>query len=763
MYIKEEIQELYDNLEIEVEKYLENFDRKNLKKAFYFAYKNFSHKKTKYWQEKIVHLLNTAHKLASLQAWIPSVIAGLLHSYKIERSNKKEFGNKFWQEITKLIIWVNNISNIVYSEWMTTKDIDFLKKIFKIWWKDLRVLFIKICEKIDWIENIINVEKELRRQTAIEVTEIYSPMIKILWIWKFFWNIDDICYKYIHPKEFENISNIINKDKENLENRIIFLENQIKKDLEESNIVAKIESRIKSISSIAKKIKNKGISIPWIYDIIALRIITENKNDAYVALWIIHSHFKVRWKRIKDYISAPKGNWYQSLHTTLSDNEGRFFEVQIQTKEMYKLNTFWLASHSWYKGISSSNNSLPEWMQDLLKNQKQQISWKDFIDSLNINNLKDTISCETPSWEIIELPKGSTILDFAFKIHTEIWKQILWAWINNIYSENLMQYIKEWDLIKLDIWKEECDYPVKYVSFVKTSLAKKHIKKLLKNKSKDKRILLWEHLLNNKMRGLWYKSFSKMPETIKIDVFKKIWLEDSEELFLEIWWWNIDINKIIDLIYNLWDEKNKYTSTVLIKITLKKKDHNNLYLISNVFHNLDINVKNIEYKWLIISAEVNVKNFLNLQELLAEISRVPNVISTKRQLTNRNIWFISIIIITGFFILASPFILFFIENFLNLSNIIYEILFYINVFFFIWMLYFFKSMAKNTLRWIINKNIFWIAMWILNTITLITVIIESIYIFNNDNSIFFFSLILILYGLTLFEYIDNKIPDDEEK
>ena len=762
LYIKEEIQGLYYNLEIEVGKYLENFDRKKLKKAFYFAYKNFSHKKTKYWQEKIVHLLNTADKLASLHAWMPSIIAGLLHSYKIDKSNKKEFEKKFWKEITKLIIWVNNISNIVYSEWMTTRDIDFLKKIFKIWWKDLRVLFIKICEKIDWIMAIENLDGKQKKQLAIEVTEIYSPMIKIFWIWKFFWNTDDICYKYTHPREFSEIENIIKKDKNKLIDRIKELESKIETILTNELIEVKIESRIKSISSIAKKIKNKWISISWIYDIIALRVITNNKNETYLALWIIHSYFKVIWKRIKDYISTPKSNWYQSLHTTLTDNEENFFEVQIQTKEMYKLNSFGLASHSWYKSISSNNNSTPEWMKELLKNQKKQISGKNFIDSLNISNLKNTISCITPSWEIIELPKDSTILDFAFKIHTEIWKQILWAWVNNIYSENLIQSLKDWDTIRIERGEKECDYPVRYISYIKTNLAKKILKKQLKNKSKDKRIQLWEHLLNDKMKILWYKGFSKMPDFIKNNILKKVKLENNKELYLEIWWWNIDVNKIIDLIYNSWFEKYKYASTISIKIDLKKKDHNNLYLVSNVFHNLDVNVKNIEYKGLIISAEVNVKDFTNLQELISELSRVPNVISAKRQLTNRNIWFISIIIITWFFILASPFMLFFIENFLNLSKEIYESLFYINVFFFIFMIYFFKNMAKSILKWVINQNIFWVAMLILNTVTLVTLIIESIYIFHNNNSIFLFSLVLTLYWLTIFEYLDSKIKKNEE-
>jgi len=761
--ISKEIKELYTKLEENIEGYLNDFDKKKLKIAFYHSCKEFWQQKNKYWKLKIVHLLNTSIKLASLQAWIPSIIAWLLHSCKIETNHrKKEFKKKFWKEVTKLIIWVNHIKNMKYEEWMTTKDIDFFKNFFKIWWKDLRVIFIKICEKIDSIEDIEHVDEKLRKQTAIEVTEIYSPMIKIFWIWKFFYNIEDTCYKYIHPKDFENISSILEKNKDIYNKRLNKIKGEIEIYLSEENIDANVESRIKSISSIAKKIRDKWLSIKWIFDIIAFRIIVENKRDAYIALGMMHSHFKVRWKRIKDYISAPKANGYQSLHTTLSDNEGNFFEVQIQTKEMYKLNTFWLASHSWYKWISSSNKSLPEWMQEILQNQKKQISWEELIDSLNMGNIKDTISCETPRWEIIELPKWSTIIDFAFKIHTQLGKKIIWARVNNEYSENLIQYIKDWDKIKLEVWEKESDYPVKYISYVKTNIAKKSLKKILKNKSIEKRILLWEHLLNNKMQILWYKSMSKMPTFLQKEILRRMNFEKEKELYLEIWWWNIDVNKIIDLIYNLWSEKEKYTNTVSLKIILKKKDHNNLYLISNVFHNLDINVINIEYKWLNIFSEVYVKNFKNLQELLSELSRVPNVKHVKRRLTNKNIGFISIIILTWFFILLSPFILFFFENFFHLSTIIYEILFYINIFFFVFTLYLFKNMAKNILPWLIKQNIFWISMIILNTITLLTVIIESIYVFNNNNSVFFFSIILLLYWLTIFDFIDSKVKNKEE-
>ncbi len=761
MYIKKEAKILYGELQERIGTYLKKYDSKLLDKAFKYAYKKHENQTTASGDIYAIHLLQTSIILAWVYADFPSIVAGLLHDIiRDTKITQEDIEEKFWKEIAILVWGVTRVSEIPYEDGMTTQDLEFLKKLFKIAGKDIRVFLIKICERIDLIRGLEFLEEDVRKEKAIETLDIYVPLIKVFGIWKYIWNVEDLCYKYLEQSEFNRLNKIISKQKAHLENRIERFKGLIFEHLVEKGIESEIEGRIKTIYSISKKLQKKHIPLSGVYDLIALRVIVDTKKQCYISLSIIHSLFKSKIGRTKDYISAPKPNGYQSIHTTVSDNDGNVFEVQIQTKQMYRFNMFGLASHQCYKGLSSKHESFPRWMKKLLSQQKEALFGENFIENIRPNELKNTIICTTPKWKEIELPKKATILDFAFKVHSDIWKKSIWAWVNNEYIDNLVYTLTDWDKVELELGKQESDYPVKYLSFLRTGIAQKSLKHMFKNKSRWKRQSLWKHLIEDRMELVWYKPFESMPRIIKENVFKNFSIDSKDLLYLELGSWNIDVDKVVNYIYNLKQDDSKYKTTVSLKIIFKKKNNKNIHYLFDVFHNLNIQVINIHYKWSWAHADVHVTDLNILHELLAELSRLPNVSKVKRTFSYRVWLFLFILSFISIYIIFWPAILFSIKEALENITWAYKILFYSSVSLFVFLLYFFKYIARITLPGIIKKNAFWSGIFWLNTFILASVIWGSVNIYNSADSIFLLSATLLLYGFTIFEFLSCK--DDNE-
>ncbi|MCD5380921.1 TGS domain-containing protein, partial [Candidatus Gracilibacteria bacterium] len=481
-----------------------------------------------------------------------------------------------------------------------------------------------------------------------------------------------------------------------------------------------------------------------------------NKVEAYVALGVVHSQFKSKKNRIKDYISAPKANGYQSIHTTVSDEDDFIFEIQIQTQQMYKYNMFGLASHTSYKGLSPNLELYPKWMKKLITQQKDAFSGERFIENIKPNSLKETIICTTPKGKEIELPRKATVLDFAFKVHSDIGKRSIGSWINNEYVDNLVYTLNDGDEVELELGREESNYPVRYLSFVRTAIAQKSLKTIFKKKSEHKRTLLGKHLLNERMELIGYKPFDSMPRLIKRKVLKEFSSEDKTGLYLELGSGNIEIDKIINYIYNLQQDSTKYKSTVSLKVIFKKKDHKNIHSLFDVFHNLNIQVINFQYKGTSSHIDIHVSDLNILHELLAELSRIPNVSIVKRTFNYRVWGFLTLLFIVSFFIIFAPAIIFYFAH--NIENLpgAFKVLFYISIALFIGLLYSFKYIAKITLPGPLKQKAFWSGMFILNIFILASVLWGGLNIYDKIDSTFLLSVSMLLFGLTSFEYLSSK-------
>ncbi len=753
---------MFGSLDKKVSQYLKNYDSKLLYKAFLHAYKYHSWEKSITWIDAIEHLLETSNKLAELSADLNSIIASLFLKINHNEKSLVSIEKKFWKEVVMLIRWVQEISNYGNkNNHANLFDLVFLKKFFKLAWKDIRVFLIKICERITTLEMVKNIDKDERIIKANETLNIYVPLIKILWIWKYIWNVEDLCYKYIDPTEFNRIDELVSKKKDFLNLKMAWISKNINGLLVSNNIEGEIESRIKTIYSINRKIKRKHIPLSWVHDLVAVRIIVPKKRDAYVLLWIIHSDYKSREWRTKDYISAPKPNWYQSIHTTVEDNSGFVFEVQIQTKQMYTFNMYGLASHNSYKWLPSEHKSFPRWMKNILAKQKQWFNWEQIIESLSPGIIKDNITCTTPKGKELELPKRSTIIDFAFKLHTRIGPKVTSAYVNDEFIDNLSFTLQDWDNVNLLLSEKNIDYPIHYFSYLTTHSAKKYIKSTLKDQSEEKRVSFWKILINEKLAILWYKPFDSLPKFMRKGIEKKLWFSNSKKLYLEVWNWNVDIDKILNILYHYEDDDKKYQRRISLKIIFKNKDYKNIQQLFDLFHNLDIHVIKNSYTGLKTYVDLYIKDLPSLYELIAEVSRLPNVFNVKRIFIWRVWTFLWLLSFVSLFIILSPGIVFFVDKQYAINEWLYSLIFYINIAFFVSILYFFKYIARVTLPGLLKRDIFWLGMVGLNTVILLTVIWESLYIYETSNTILFISLTLFLYWLTMFEYLDSKWFDND--
>lgn len=754
MYIKKDILELYNNIENSFEKIQ---DKKLLYMAFSFAYKKHKNEKNIDWELIINHILKTTIILISIIKEIKIALSSILHHCLILNEEENKYIEKhFSLEVLNILKWFKALTDIKYKEGEITQNPTLFNHFLKASWNDIRVFLIKICSRLDFIKNFKNLSTEEKKKSSIETLEIYIPLIRLFWLNKYIKDIEDLCFKNIKPKEYGEVEKILLEKKEFLENKIGNIKESIKDLAIENDIDIKLEWRIKSIYSLAKKMNTKKVPISGIYDLIALRIITNTKKEAYIFLWLIHSIFKSKENRIKDYISSPKPNWYQSIHTTVIDNEWYIFEIQIQTKQMYEFNIFWIASHNLYKWTIKNPKSYPEWMKKIHNDKKKYILWDNISDLFNNTFASNTIICITPNFNRIELPKNSTILDFAFKIHTNFWNRVAGAWVNWEFIQNLVYILKNNDRIKLDLQKKEINFDIKYISKVKTKVAKKNIILSFKSKSEQKVEELWKFLLDERTELLEYRTFDKMPKILRKNILEKNNIENKEKLYYEIWTWNISLDKIVKQISNLEENKWKYKTIVKLVIKFKVINYKNINLLFNVFHNHNINIINIDYKWINTIIEINVANTELLNDLLVEIWRLPNIYKVKRIFSTNVKRFIIIFSLFTLWTLTHPLVIIFSNSIFNIPELLYKVLFYTNILFFISMIYFLKYIAKVSLPWLIWRNLFWKLMFLLNTFNLIIVIFESIYILKDQNIILLFSLVLLLYWLTFFEYLDSK-------
>ena len=453
------------------------------------------------------HVFETAIIIADLKMCPTTICAGLLHDsiedgVLTEEKIKKEFGD----EILFLVNGVTKLGKLKYRG--AERHMESLRKLFVASAQDIRVIVIKLCDRLHNMRTLQYVRPDKQKRIALETLEIFAPLAYRLGIRKLSRELEDLSFPYVYPKEYQNVKELMKTTNAETLPKLEKFMRSIKKALAEGGMTNfHTDYRQKGLYSLSKKIINKGGDIEKVYDILALRIFTDDVADCYKALGIIHSKWRPLPGRIKDYIAVPKTNGYKSIHTTVFTGDGAIVEVQIRTNEMHKQAEFGIASHLSYKDMKNSENkemnwfsqflpksltfflktqpadkNTPNWIKDLASSQTTS-SGQEMMEDLKTDFFEERIFTFTPRGDVIDLPIGSSVIDFAYAIHSDIGNHISSIMVNGKIAP-LSAKLKNWDQVEV-ITKNSAKPNRKWLDYTKTAMARKFIKAALNIKTED--------------------------------------------------------------------------------------------------------------------------------------------------------------------------------------------------------------------------------------------------------------------------------------
>lgn len=576
-YIKliNKYQQPFNELVEEVSSYNQNCNKELLQEAFQFgiwAHRNqFRYSGEPYFE----HCLNVAKILAKLRMDSTTITAGLLHDVVEDTGfTLDDLKEKFGKEIANLVNGVTKISEISGRKSLSLelRQAETFRKMLLSLAKDIRVIIIKFADRLHNMRTLQHVAARKRMRIAIETRDVYAPLAHRFGMAQLKSELEDLAFKFIDNKAYTELGRRLNERKEEREMYIQRIIEPIVHELEQHNIKAEVQGRPKHLYSIYRKMKTRNKPLEEIYDLFAIRIIVEQVAECYYVLGIIHNLFIPVYERFKDYIAMPKFNGYQSLHTTVVDKSGRMVEVQIRTAEMHRVAEMGIAAHWRYKegkvvenGDEVDNRLL--WVRQLLEQYEEgeTVDAKDFLDSLKINLYQDEVFVFTPKGDVVKLPKGSTPVDFAFAIHTNVGMHAIGAKVNGRIVP-LKSILNSGD--QVEIITSQNQHPNQdWLTFVKTSKARHHIRKYLREIQFDHSVTLGDEILTKYLKRYHVKLNDEQLE----ELVRKLHFDDLQNLKAAIGRGDISIEKIFSAIA---PEKLKEPKDSLIdKILRRGKKH----------------------------------------------------------------------------------------------------------------------------------------------------------------------------------------------
>ena len=542
-----------------------------IRKAYKYAEEKHRGQLRESGEDYIYHPLSTAMILTTVSADCDTICAGLLHDV-IEDCDvtKQEIEEEFNADIAKLVDGVSKISKMHFS---TENEalVEYYKKIIVGMSEDVRVIIIKLADRLHNMRTLWALPKEKQKQKAKEVLEILAPIAHHLGIHKIKSELEDLSLRYLKPDVFYDIAEKLNTTKLERDNSVAEMINEVSDLLKEHNIKFEIKGRSKSIYSIYKKME-KGKKFSELYDLLALRILVDTEQECYTSLGLIHSKFKPMPRRFKDYIAMPKVNGYQSLHTTIFGTDGQIFEIQIRTHKMDEVAENGVAAHWAYKEkknlsekTQNSTEAKLQFFKSIMELDVDKMSSEDFVNSVKDEILNDNIYVFTPKGDIFELPQGSTPIDFAYKIHTAVGDTMVGAIVNNIIV-SLDNELKNNDIVKINTNKSAS--PSKeWLNMAKCSTTKSKIRAFFTKNERDVYIERGKYSLEKELRKrkLVFSEFLS-DENVK-KICDELKLDNLEDIYLNIGNNKATTNGVINIIH-----KDNEPQPKILKTTTKSKD-----------------------------------------------------------------------------------------------------------------------------------------------------------------------------------------------
>ena len=494
---------LYDELISKMRKYHPSDDLSLIDKAYRTALEAHEGQRRKSGEPYIVHPLCVGIILADLEMDKETIAAGLLHDVVEDTiMTNEDIEREFGDDVAILVDGVTKMSKLQYNGDKVEFQADNLRKMFLAMARDIRVIIIKLADRLHNMRTLKYQPPEKQIEIARETLDIYSPIAQRLGISKIKVELDDLSLKYLRPDVYYDLAQKIAQKRSEREEFVASIVREVRKHMEDTGIKAQVDGRVKHFFSIYKKMVNQGKTLDQIYDLFAVRIYVDNVKDCYAALGIIHEMYKPIPGRFKDYIAMPKGNMYQSLHTSLISHSGIPFEIQIRTYEMHKTAEYGIAAHWKYKEASNGQNpDLQEeeklaWLRQILEWQQDMSDSREFLQSLkgDLNLFSDQVYCFTPQGDVKTLPSGSTPVDFAYSVHSAVGNKMIGARVNGKLV-HIDYEIQNGDRIDI-ITSQNSKGPSRdWLNIVKSTQAKNKINQWFKQELKEDNIVRGKEIM----------------------------------------------------------------------------------------------------------------------------------------------------------------------------------------------------------------------------------------------------------------------------
>lgn len=504
-------EELYAELIASIRSYHPSSDLSLVEKAYHIADDAHKGQVRKSGEAYIIHPICVAIILADLEMDKETIVAGLLHDVAEDTvMTLEEIRDEFGEEVALLVDGVTKLGQLSYDADKIEVQAENLRKMFLAMAKDIRVIIIKLADRLHNMRTLKYMAPEKQKEKARETMEIYAPIAQRLGISKIKIELEDLSLKYLQPNAYYDLVEKITLRKSAREEYIDSLVSEVSHNLQEAGIKASIVGRAKHFFSIYKKMVNQNKTLDQIYDLFAIRIIVADVKDCYAALGVIHEKYKPVPGRFKDYIAMPKPNMYQSLHTTLIGPDGQPFEIQIRTEEMHRTSEFGIAAHWKYKevvngGAINGEEEKLSWLRQILEWQQDMSDNKEFMSLLksDLDLFADNVFCFTPTGDVKNLPQGSTPIDFAYSVHSAVGNKMVGAKVNGKLVP-IDYEIHNGDRVEILTSQNSRGPSRDWLNIVKSTQAKNKINQWFRNEFKEENILRGKDMLNNycKTKGI---------------------------------------------------------------------------------------------------------------------------------------------------------------------------------------------------------------------------------------------------------------------
>ena len=554
-------EELYDELKKEIKKYHPSDDTSLVDKAYRVAYDAHKGQVRKSGEPYIIHPLCVAIILAELELDKETIAAGLLHDVLEDTiMTMDEMCAEFGDDVAHLVDGVTKLKHLHLTD--STKDpkdknadrlemqAENLRKMFLAMAKDIRVILIKLADRLHNMRTLKYQSKEAQQRIARETQDIYCPIAQRLGISKIKIELEDLCMKYLYPDAYYDLVEKVALRKAERDTYIQGLVNDVKKYVTDAGIKAEIYGRAKHFFSIYKKMVNQDKTIDQIYDLFAIRILVDTIPDCYAVLGIIHEKYKPIPGRFKDYIGTPKPNMYQSLHTTVIGADGIPFEVQIRTEEMHEIAEYGVAAHWKYKqGISgNAGEHNYEWVRRLLENQENTDA-EEFVHTLKVDMFADEVFVFSPRGDVTNLPAGATPIDFAYSIHSAIGNRMTGAKVNGRIAP-LDYQLKNGDIVEILTSKNAHGPSRDWLKIAKSSEARSKIRQWFKKERREENIINGRISFEAELKHLGIPMSDVLGTDIEAALLKKTSFGSMDEMYAAIGYGGFSAQKAVNRIHD---------------------------------------------------------------------------------------------------------------------------------------------------------------------------------------------------------------------